>query len=57
MPPALSLDEKEQIAKEVLGVHPKYLIKSGLKLIVDINAMSRDGLVFNGFKHTEYMYR
>jgi len=50
---SLSLSKKEKIVEEVLGVHPKYLRKSGLKLIVDVSAMAADGVQFSGFKHKE----
>lgn len=53
----LSLKEKELIVKEVLGVHPKYLIKSGLKLVLDISKLQADGENFQEWQHTEHYYR
>lgn len=55
-PAPLSLEEKELIVKEVLGAHPKYLIKSGRKLILDISQLESDGEKFTDWKHTEHYY-
>lgn len=53
----LNLDKMEQIVAEVLGVHPKYLIKRGIKLELDIYKMEADGLTFDGWKHKEHHER
>ena len=56
-PRPLSFDEKEEIVKEIIGVEPKYLIKAGIKLFVDVSAMAAQGVEFTGFKHKEHYNR
>ena len=53
----LSLEQKELIVEEILGVHPMYLIKEGLNLKLDIYKLNADGKTFNEWKHTEHYHR
>lgn len=50
----LSLEEKNKIAEEVLGVHPRYLIKRGLNLQLDIYKLEADSGNFTDWKHKEH---
>ena len=48
----LSLEEKENIAAEVLGVHPKFLLKETDQILrLAIWEMQAAGFSFTGFKH------
>ena len=53
----LSLEEKEAIAEEVLGVHPKFLLQEGICLKVDVYAVAAAGKQFTGWKFVEHFHR
>ena len=56
-PKPLTFEEKESIVEEILGVHPKYLIKCGRALKADTWKMEADGKIFSEWNHTEHYYR
>lgn len=53
----LSLEEKEAIAEEVLGVHPKFLLQEGICLKIDVHALAAAGKQFTGWKFVEHFHR
>ena len=49
----LTQEQKEDIVEEVLGVHPRYFLKSGLNLKIDIFTLNAEGKHFNGWTFKE----
>jgi len=46
---ALSKEEKEAIAAEVIGVHPKYFVYNGTEIKINVYKMAQDGVNWSGF--------
>jgi len=49
----LTEDEKAQICKEYLGVHPKHFVYAGQTIRVNIWTMERDGALWKGWRIDE----
>jgi hypothetical protein len=47
--PSLTEEQKADIVKEYLGVHPKYFVYAGQKIKVDIWNMEHDGVLWKGW--------
>lgn len=53
VPKPMTEDEKAEICKEYLGVHPKYFKYAGQSIRVDIFQHQRDGYNWRGWKQEE----
>ena len=46
---SLSLEQKEQVVADYIGIHPKYFWYRGVSIDVDLYKLSKDGINWTGF--------
>ena len=52
----LSVEQQEAVVEEFLGVHPRFLLYSGLNIKLNHGKFRADGNAFNGWKPASNRY-